>query len=234
MWKAFLFVAAIAVASYTHGVRSVDSDVKKAARPRVSGHQQMGVGVGDPDIFWSATDRGEYIRTYATYAQELGAKNRIPPSIIIAAGILESAAGGSFICKKTANHFGLKCRKQNKCPRRGSVENAGDLRFHCIKFSDGYFLQFPNGMRSFLGYAERLSADRYFPLKEYYGQSSATYAGHGCDSRRKGWERKYVGRKMAGYECFAHGLEAAGYANGEQYGEKLCRVITENELWRLD
>lgn len=50
-----------------------------------------------------------YIARYYTLAQEQQRRHRIPASITLAQGLLESAAGGSSLAVKAKNHFGIKC-----------------------------------------------------------------------------------------------------------------------------
>lgn len=49
-----------------------------------------------------------YIAKYAAMAQEQMRKHRIPASITLAQGLLESAAGRSTLALKANNHFGIK------------------------------------------------------------------------------------------------------------------------------
>ena len=51
----------------------------------------------------------EYIDTYATAAMNEMKKHKIPASITLAQGILESGSGNGRLAKKANNHFGIKC-----------------------------------------------------------------------------------------------------------------------------
>ena len=50
-----------------------------------------------------------YIRQYADLAISTQKKHRIPASITLAQGLLESAAGESKLAQRCNNHFGIKC-----------------------------------------------------------------------------------------------------------------------------
>ena len=50
----------------------------------------------------------DYIATYKDMAQDQMARHRIPASITLAQGLLESAAGRSDLAVKANNHFGIK------------------------------------------------------------------------------------------------------------------------------
>ena len=53
--------------------------------------------------------RKEYITSYSTLAIAQMRKHKIPASITLAQGILESASGSSFLARSSKNHFGIKC-----------------------------------------------------------------------------------------------------------------------------
>ena len=54
----------------------------------------------------------EYISQYKSLAIEEMKKHRIPASITLAQGILESENGNSQLALKANNHFGIKCHKE--------------------------------------------------------------------------------------------------------------------------
>ncbi|MCM4159564.1 LysM peptidoglycan-binding domain-containing protein [Antarcticibacterium flavum] len=53
----------------------------------------------------------EYIDTYAAIAQEEMRLYKIPASITLAQGILESGAGRGDLTRRANNHFGIKCHE---------------------------------------------------------------------------------------------------------------------------
>ena len=56
----------------------------------------------------------EYIETYKDIAMEEMRKHKIPASITLAQGIIESGAGNSALAREAKNHFGIKCHKEWK------------------------------------------------------------------------------------------------------------------------
>ncbi|MFR9164897.1 MAG: glucosaminidase domain-containing protein [Dysgonomonas sp.] len=58
----------------------------------------------------------EYVKTYSPLAIEHMKKYKIPASITLGQGILESGAGNSELTKKSNNHFGIKCHSDWKGP----------------------------------------------------------------------------------------------------------------------
>ena len=58
--------------------------------------------------------RKEYIKSYSSIAIAQMKKHKIPASITLAQGILESGSGNSFLARSSNNHFGIKCGSQWK------------------------------------------------------------------------------------------------------------------------
>ncbi|APG60347.1 glucosaminidase domain-containing protein [Christiangramia salexigens] len=71
----------------------------------------------------------DYIRTYAPIAQEEMKLYRIPASITLAQGILESGAGNGDLTRRANNHFGIKCHDWNG-PK---VYHDDDRRQECFR-----------------------------------------------------------------------------------------------------
>ena len=53
----------------------------------------------------------EYIKTYKDIAMREMKDHKIPASITLAQGLLESGAGNSALAREAKNHFGIKCHK---------------------------------------------------------------------------------------------------------------------------
>ena len=53
----------------------------------------------------------EYIETYKDIAMKEMKEHKIPASITLAQGIIESGAGNSALAREAKNHFGIKCHK---------------------------------------------------------------------------------------------------------------------------
>lgn len=57
---------------------------------------------------WATED--QYIQRFAPYAVEEMEKYKIPASITLAQGLLETAGGQSILAQQGNNHFGIKCK----------------------------------------------------------------------------------------------------------------------------
>lgn len=117
-----------------------------------------------------------YIESYTPVALSEQKKYRIPASITIAQGLLESDAGGSRLARNNNNHFGIKCF--SKTCTKG----------HCVNYTDDshkdFFRNFKSAWESFRGHSVLLQKPRY---KNLYTLKVTDY---------KGWAK---GLQKAGY-----------------------------------
>ncbi|KAA6339601.1 Exo-glucosaminidase LytG [termite gut metagenome] len=72
----------------------------------------------------------EYINTYSDLAVKQMKEYRIPASITLAQGLLESGAGKSNLTRKSNNHFGIKCGRDWN---GRTVLHDDDLRDECFR-----------------------------------------------------------------------------------------------------
>ncbi|MCC8094736.1 MAG: glucosaminidase domain-containing protein [Tannerellaceae bacterium] len=72
----------------------------------------------------------KYIKEYSDLAVQHQRKYKIPASITLAQGILESGAGQSDLARRSNNHFGIKCHTDWK---GGRVYHDDDLRGECFR-----------------------------------------------------------------------------------------------------
>ena len=72
----------------------------------------------------------KYIDQYKALAVQHQKKYKIPASITLAQGLLESGAGQSDLARKSNNHFGIKCHSDWK---GGRVYHDDDLRNECFR-----------------------------------------------------------------------------------------------------
>ena len=117
-----------------------------------------------------------YARKYASLARQLWVKYKIPVSITLAQGIIESRSGTSKLAVQNNNHFGIKCFAKN-C-RKG----------HCTNHTDDthkdFFRKFKTVQECFAERGRFLSKGRYVKLKKYgndykkwaHGLKAAGYA----------------------------------------------------------
>ena len=72
----------------------------------------------------------EYIKRYAPLAVEQMKEYKIPASITLAQGLLESGAGQSTLARKSNNHFGIKCHSDWRGRR---VYHDDDAKGECFR-----------------------------------------------------------------------------------------------------
>lgn len=115
-----------------------------------------------------------YFDKYKDVAVEQMLKYRIPASITLAQGVLESAAGNSELATKANNHFGIKC---NGWTGRKSYHDD-DARNECFRAYDNVYESYQDHS-VFLTTSKRYSSLFQLKLTDY-----------------KGWAR---GLKVCGY-----------------------------------
>lgn len=99
----------------------------------------------------------EYIQTYKDIAMREMREHKIPASITLAQGILESGAGNSALAREAKNHFGIKCHKGW----------AGDTYTMDDDAKDECFRKYDNVEQSFRDHSEFLrTRGRYSALFE--------------------------------------------------------------------
>lgn len=125
----------------------VNTPAKKTRAPKATAKKQ-----------WTAKQQRQlaYAASYATVAQAEMKKNKVPASITLAQGLLESNIGKSSLATKNNNHFGIKCfSKQCK-------------KGHCSNFSDDshkdFFRIYSDAHASFADHSRLLKKDRYASL----------------------------------------------------------------------
>ncbi len=117
----------------------------------------------------------EYIHTYRDIAMEHQRRYKIPASITLAQGLIESSAGQSELARKSNNHFGIKCHNSWDGKR---VYHDDDEKGEC-------FRKYKNPKESYEDHARFLTrSSRYDKL---FKLSVTDY---------KGWAR---GLKECGY-----------------------------------
>ena len=116
----------------------------------------------------------DYINRYKDIAIEQMMKHRIPASITLAQGLLESGAGKSMLTVSSNNHFGIKCH--NEWTGRRFYKDD-DIKDDCFRVYD-------NARESFEDHSRFLLRPRY---KSLFSLKITDY---------KGWAR---GLKACGY-----------------------------------
>lgn len=159
-------------------------------------------------------------------------RTKIPASITLAQGLLETNAGRSALATRGNNHFGIKCRARTGFRRDGVIDDS-DFSFHslavdCMQMTDDYVW------------------DRF----EVYRTAGDSYRRHSLllQDRRYGWmlhryevggiyqiSKSIYGRtEVPYYAAWSVGLKQSGYATARTYAEKLTLIIETYQLWRID
>lgn len=179
------------------------------------------------------------IRAYFDYIEKFrdlaaiemqGAK--IPASITLAQGLLETNAGRSILVQKGNNHFGIKCRARPGFRRDGRITDD-DFNFHslaidCMQMRDDYawdrFEVYATADHSFRRHSQLLKDRRYaWMLRKY--EVGGVY----------NIPRKIYGQtRVPYYAAWAVGLKSSGYATARTYAEKLTLIIETYQLWKID
>lgn len=159
-------------------------------------------------------------------------RTKIPASITLAQGLLETNAGRSALATRGNNHFGIKCRARAGFRKDGVIDDSDfeytSLAVDCMQMNDDYVW------------------DRF----EVYQSAQDSYRRHSqlLQDRRYGWmlHRYEVGgvyeisRPIYGqnvvpyYAAWSVGLKQSGYATARTYAEKLTLIIETYQLWRID
>jgi len=123
----------------------------------------------------------DYINKYSDLAIQHKDKYKIPASITLAQGILESGAGSSELAKQSNNHFGIKCHSDwkgarvyyqddipNDCFRKyKSVEESYEDHSKFLVQWPRYAVLFKYNIRDYTAWAKGLQACGYATNKGY-------------------------------------------------------------------
>lgn len=74
-----------------------------------------------------------YILTYYPMAVEQMERHKVPASITLAQGVLESGAGNSELCKESNNHFCIKADSRWKGAKVKAKDRGGDFYFRAYR-----------------------------------------------------------------------------------------------------
>lgn len=100
----------------------------------------------------------KYIKAYSGLAVQHQKKYKIPASITLAQGLLESGAGQSGLARRSNNHFGIKCHSDW---RGGRVYHDDDLRGECFR----KYKRVEDSYEDHSKFLQRSRYDRLFDLK---------------------------------------------------------------------
>jgi len=133
-----------------------------------------GLGLFSHAQDWKTDD--QYIQNFAKYAVEEMELYKIPASIKLAQGILETGGGQSRLAKEGKNHFGIKC-KENWTGK--TMKHTDDAPNECFRVYD-------DPRESYRDHSLFLTTRKYYvglfklDIKDYkgwaYGLKKAGYA----------------------------------------------------------
>jgi LysM repeat protein len=133
---------------------------------------------GDAKIKWNQQSQ-QYINQYKNIAIDQMNRWKIPASITLAQGLLESGAGKSSLARKANNHFGIKCHGW----QGRTYHQDDDARHECFRAYKSAYDSYEDHSR-FLASGSRYAKLFTLGTKDY-----------------KGWAR---GLKAAGYATNPH------------------------------
>ena len=121
-----------------------------------------------------------YIRKHALYAVQEMHLYKVPASITLAQGLLETGGGQSRLAEHANNHFGIKCKSENEWPsHKPRIYHDDDARGEC-------FRSYKNVQESYRDHSEFLALRPYYKalfhldMKDYkawaHGLKKAGYA----------------------------------------------------------
>ena len=174
----------------------------------------------------------DYIERFRDIAAAEMRRTKIPASITLAQGLLETDAGRSILAQIGNNHFGIKCRSEPGFRRDGRITD-GDFNYHslaidCMQMRDDYswdrFEVYASPANSFRRHSQLLNDRRYNWMLHQY-EVGGVYS----------VPRKLYGQsEVPYYAAWAVGLKSSGYATSRTYAEKLTLIIETYQLWKID
>ncbi|MGB4444670.1 MAG: glucosaminidase domain-containing protein [Dysgonamonadaceae bacterium] len=200
-----------------------------------------------------------YIKKYSDIAVEHMQKYRIPASITLAQGLLESGAGMSDLARYSNNHFGIKCHRNwrgpavyapddgpNDCFRKyKTVEDSYRDHAEFLAYGSRYKVLFDLSITDYKGWARGLQTTGYATDKAYANKLIKLiedYELYRFDD--KNYRKKYKeGSKSLAHEGWKHqpykthglvyviAVEGDTYASiAEEFGFKEKDLLKYNEV----
>ncbi len=188
------------------------------------------VQVFSPKMMGQVNAYLDYIEEYNNLACREMAYSRIPASISLAQGLLESNAGRSYLARNANNHFGIKCMpKKNFRKNNDNDFIHHSLSFDCVNRKDDYkwdrFEMYRSPELSYRRHTILLAENKRYNwmLEKYFTGESYKVA------------KKWFGvEEVPYYAAWSIGLKTGGYATNRKYAQKLAYIIETYELWRVD
>ncbi|MFN7115741.1 MAG: glucosaminidase domain-containing protein [Saprospiraceae bacterium] len=176
----------------------------------------------------------DYIEQYAPLALSEMAQSRIPASVTLAQGILETRAGDSYIARAARNHFGIKCYRKPNFKADGHIDDNDfyhhSLAYDCLQIADDNvwdrFQVYETVNQSYRHHSLLLQERRYNWMIAQYSSK----IGQQCQVEGSWFNTD----RVPYYAAWCIGLKKSGYATSKKYAQKLTYIIETYELWRFD
>jgi len=165
----------------------------------------------------------EYINTYKSIAIDHMKKHKIPASITLAQGLLESGAGKSDLAVKGKNHFGIKCHSDWKGKKMYKKDDNPNDCFRVYNSAEA----------SYEDHAQFLKKQRYNPLFElkitdYRGWAKGLQkCGYATD---KAYANKLI-KVIEDYELYQYDKKDAGKTK-EKKEEEFVAVLNKHTPYK--
>lgn len=172
----------------------------------------------------------EYIDKYAPIAMQKMKDHRIPASITLAQGILESGSGNSTLASKANNHFGIKCHKEWNGERFYQDDDEKNECFRVYPHAEGSFEDHSQFLTTRSRYADlfKLPQDDYSAWA--FGLKNAGYA------TDKKYPQKLIGF-IEKYELYKYDNQVLGKSDSAdndyyivQKGDNLFSIASKFNL----
>jgi flagellum-specific peptidoglycan hydrolase FlgJ/LysM repeat protein len=158
---------------------------------------------------YSTKDRNlDYITKFSRAAVLSMDRIGVPASIVLAQGVLESAAGTSDLATAANNHFGIKCSGSWNGKTYKKKDDDRDADGNII---ESCFRSYESVEESFIDHGQFLRDPR--------------------KSTRYGF---LFNLDRTDYKGWARGLQSAGYATAPDYADKLINLIERYKLYQYD
>lgn len=159
-----------------------------------------------------------FIDKYLYVAKKCAKRYKIPVSVILAQGILESDYGRSELFNKSNNLFGIKKKNEKLTSLEG-------------KLISGYVLH----MTSEFVKSEKIS-EKYYFCKYRSPEDSFRHYCEFISKRRKNMTRYKSLKNLSprNWKGWTKGLKDAGYSTNPQYDSKLDELISRYKLYKFD
>lgn len=165
-----------------------------------------------------------YISLYSEVAMSHQREYKIPSSITLAQGLLESGAGNSMLTRESNNHFGIKCHNGWTGPK---VYHDDDKKDDC-------FRKYDRAQDSYQDHSMFLSRNpRYaflfeLDIRDYRGWATGLQrAGYATD---KSYANKLI-NVIELYELYQYDVLAMGKVKAAKSNEKMRQKEPEHEVY---